>query len=172
MSEQAIEIDLGNPETGSFEAYVFFRLFDGDGGNASGRRRKPEFIDRKPVCAAFAEDAITLELFNCGQMVSDMVCVDYELVFCTRASHLPHEGFTVTHADEVESGVVDRLATTTFVPAGGASFIQIPLGPLPPRLKNIYLRACVSTLWEECPPRDQWDFARQSKVTEFHHKVA
>lgn len=157
-------VDVGTP-------FVYFQLYDGDTGSLPGRDAKPEFINRNPSCADLTPYSATLLIANSGDVASDLVIVEYKVVFCTYEGHLPQQGFSSSHAGEVESSSEEEIMNVAFVPAGGSHRVTLnfPPFPVPELLKNVYLQARVSTLWTDTPI--VWDFATDPRVTEVHVPV-
>lgn len=166
-----LTIDDDNGE-GSHEAFVFLRLHEQDVGHLHDRVGRTEFVTRKPKCVSIQDGVLFLELFNIGNMASDLITVDYQLIYCTLPSHGVTDAFTGLHAQEIESTSIDRIASASYVEAHGFAHVRINLPPPPLGLANIYFRARASTLWDAPSDMNTWDFATDLKVTEFHLRVA
>jgi hypothetical protein len=164
-------IDVDDNE-GAHEAFVLLRLHEQDVGHLHDRVGRPEYISRKPKCVEVQNGVLSLELFNIGNMASDLITVDYQLIYCTLPSHGVADAFFSSHAQEVQSTSLDRIATASYVEPHGSAFVNIVLPPPPPGLANIYFRARASTLWDAPSDMNSWDFAADRKVTEFHLRVA
>ena len=174
MGVEGSAIYIGDEDSDG-SAVVFLPLFPGDVGqaNSSVRLSKTEFQARQPLCVTdFDELGITLEIANSGQVISDVVTLEYEVVFCTAASHGALDGFTTSHASEEQSDLLAKYLSMDVVDPGSSVrhrlvFPQIGFS----NLKNVYFRARVSTLWTPSVPPDQWDFASDPSVTEAHYRV-
>jgi hypothetical protein len=173
MSENDPDIDI-DPIDYGVNARVFLKLYEQDlGGDDGGREGRSEYLDRSPACVSeFTQEGLTLEISNAGHVASDLVGIEYQLVFCTYAGHTAQEGFTVSHTQEEESSDLDKLTSADFVLPRQSIFKRILFPPCPDQLANIYFRARVSTIWARPVPRTDWNFASESSVTEAHLRIA
>lgn len=154
-------------------AFVYLQLNPQDVGDLNGRTQRPEFINRRPICISdFDQTGLTIEISNSGETISDVVTLEYQVVFCTLASHGPQEGFTTSHASEEQSDQLEKYLSMDVIDAGGAVRRRLDFPQLGfSGLKNVYFRARVSTLWSPSVPMDQWDFASDAAVTEAHFRA-
>lgn len=164
-----------NGEIGEFgTAFVYFRLYSWDVGDLTGRTLTPGFKERKPYCVQQGDlKGVMLELANAGHVMSDIVMLEYRIVFCTLAAHGPQDGFSTSHAGESQSSSLDKYLSLDAVPPLGAVTKHVPFPSWNgPGLANIYFQARVSTLWEPNVSMTQWDFATDPAVTEWHLRIA
>ncbi|MGD9738196.1 MAG: hypothetical protein AB7O56_02565 [Bauldia sp.] len=156
--------------------YVYLRLYEADNGapDASGRSQRPEFASRKPGCIRnFDATGTDLEIVNTGSVITELVLIEHQVIFCTLASHGPMEGFDTDHAGEFASMQQDAFASVDTIPPRGSVLKRIQFPEWNgQQLANIYFRARVSTLWSPDMPVEQWDFAADPTVTEYHLRVA
>ena len=174
MKEQTIHLgikgDGDNGDVGS--AYVYLPLYEGDAGSPKSRTGKVEFTTRRPKCASdFSTDGISLLIANSGLVPSDLVMIEYQLVYCTYSGHQAGDGFTISHAGEIVSAPFDSYLSIDYVPAKSAILKRIQFKPQPYPLANLYFRARVSTIWSPDMPMDKWDFAKDPAVTEVHLRL-
>lgn len=156
------------------DAWVYLKLYADDVGSLNGRTTKPEYTSRKPYCISNATtSSLWLEVSNAGILMSDLVVVEYEIIYCSFAGHGPADGFATTHAGEISSDPIDNIATAVSIPPGESIKweIRIPDPGAAAWLENLYFRARVATLWGQKLPKDRWDFATDPRVTEFHLDV-
>lgn len=169
------DLVIDENDEANIEPFIFFQLAPDDNGSTYGRTSRPEYIARTPSCVRWAPDlkSVTIVVSNAGYTASDLVVVDYQIIFCVFDRHGPQDGFTVSHAGEVDDNQFNKVINAAVVPALGSTELEIDLSQYSVRnLKNIYLRARVSTLFSEDLPYSQWDFAGDRTVTEAHHRVA
>ena len=176
MSIENLTIDPDDPEHGGIvNAYVYLRLHSRDTGAEFGPARtdRPEFVNRKPHCVSdFTRQGLTLEISNAGEVASDVVGIDYQVIFCTYSGHTATEGFTVDHAAEVQGTALEKLASSDFVPPKSLIFKRIEFPAFPyGGVANIYFRARVSTIWTTPVPKSQWDFRYDVALTEAHLRI-
>lgn len=172
--EDGTDLVIGDDDEINVEPFIFFQLAPNDNGSTYGRTSTTEYIGRKPVCVRWAHDlsSVTLIVSNAGLTASDLVVVDYQIIFCVFAAHGPRDGFTVSHAGETADNQFDKVINAAVVPALGATELTVDLSQYAvPNLFNIYLRARVSTMFSEDLPYSQWDFANDITVTEAHLRV-
>lgn len=170
--EKAYPNDQDDGDLGT--AFVYFQLTETDDGSIADRTNQKNFQDRTPWCARISLDGVSLVITNSGDVASDLVIIDYRVVFCTLETHGPADGFTADHTQEARSDSLTRFENVTYVPPRGISApINIPFPPFPaPKwLKNVYFQARVSTLWTETIPMDEWEFATDRCVTEIHLRI-
>ncbi|MGE3978033.1 MAG: hypothetical protein AB7F94_10645 [Nitrospira sp.] len=156
------------------EPWVYLKLHAQDKGQAAGRTNRSEYVKRAPHCVSnFSRNGLQIEISNAGMAASDLVVVEYELIYCSYEGHGPADGYSTIHAGEVQSTPLDRIMTAAYVPPGGsiAHYISFPEQP-GLWLRNLYFRARVVTLWEQKLPKDQWDFATDPRVTEAYIAVS
>lgn len=174
------QIEPGEPifvddEVGDFgAAFVYFRLYQNDVGSLANRTSAPEFLDRKPYCVRQGDrSSVILEIANAGHAMSDIVMLEYRIIFCTWDVHGPQDGFSTSHAGELQSSTLDEYLSLDAVPPLGAVTKHVPFPSWNgPGLANVYFQARVSTLWEPNVPMTQWDFATDPAVTEWHLRIA
>lgn len=174
MSVEGSTIHIGDEDSDG-AALVYLPLYVGDVGDASPtvRASKGEFLNRRPSCITdFDERGVTLWIANSGQIISDVVTLEYQVVFCTAASHGPLDGFTISHASEEHSDELAKFLTMDVIEPSAAvprrlDFPQLGFS----NLKNVYFRARVSTLWSPSVPVELWDFATDPMVTEAHFRA-
>lgn len=167
--ENENEGDVGSP-------YIFLPLYDGDRGsrNEVDRINRTEFINRRPFCASdFSVEGITLLISNSGLVPSDLIMIDYQVVYCTAPQHQATDGFTISHAFDQPRDPLDSYQTIDFVPPNGSiskriKFVDLSF-PIP--LANVYFRAKVSTVWHPITPIDEWNFAKDVTVIEAHLRL-
>ena len=166
-------IDLGEGE-GSVDAFPYFMVYPGDVGKLAGRTATPQFQQRRPACVTqFSTSRIVLNVSNAGLVMSDLVTLSYQIIFCTASGHRLADAWTAIHADEVESTQEEEYQSISAIPPQGAigygiEFDNIGMSSY---LCNIYFRARVQTLWEPDLPISQWDFATDPRVTEAYLRV-
>lgn len=150
--------------------WVFFRLYEDDSGSIADRTVRQEYIDRSPFCLLkLTPDEVWVEVVNLGTVMSDLVIVEYQVIYCTFEGHGPADGFSQNHAGEYASDEVSTVITAASIPAGESHLFKIDLPDKPTySLKNLYFRARVSTLWGEKPPMELWRFEDEPWVTEGH----
>jgi hypothetical protein len=178
--EDKIEIPCCGGEYGEIGSpYIYLPLFDGDNGNRFERTTKNEFINRKPFAVSnFSPKGLRLTIANSGLVPSDLVMIEYQIVYCTAQGHSAQNGFiqgqsTTVHAGEVTSNEIDSYQTIDFVPAQDAIIknIRFPDFSYIGSVYNIYFRAKVSTIWHENIPMKDWNFANDVTVVEAHLRV-
>lgn len=172
--DDRVDLAIEDNDGSNIEPFVFFQLALDDNGSTYGRTRRPEFISRTPWCVRWAHDLSSVKIIvsNAGYTASDLVVVDYQIIFCVFKDHGPQDGFTVTHAGETADNQFEKVISAAVVPALGTTEMEIDLSEYSvSNLVNIYLRARVSTLFSEDLPYDQWDFASDITVTEAHIRV-
>lgn len=152
--------------------FLYFKLYDYDTGSLTDRVKTAEFIKRKPSCVkSLTELGAEIEITNSGHVASDLVIIEWRVVFCTYEGHLPHEGFSISHYAETGSDPVDEMNSLDFIAANSAKTVRIAFPTAPLSLKNIYLQARVSLLWEPEVPMSAWDFTNDIRVTEAHREI-
>lgn len=159
----------------NIEPFIFFQLAPDDTGSLAGRTSRPEFVGRQPWCVRWSPglESVTISVTNAGMTASDLVVVDYQIIFCVYPPHGPQDGFTVSHAGEVADNQFDKVINAAVVPALGSADLVIDLTEYTfAGLANIYLRARVSTFTSEDLPYDRWDFAKDICVIEAQIRVA
>jgi len=172
--QEGSDLVIGDDDETNIEPFIYFQIAPNDDGRLPGRTGTPEFIQRTPSCVRWSPnlDSVTITVTNAGYTASDLVVVDYQIIFCIFAPHGPQDGFTVSHAGEVADNQFDKVVNAAVVPALGATELHIDLTEYSfGNLVNIYLRARVSTFASEDLPYDQWDFAHDITVTEAHIRV-
>lgn len=170
MSDTVISIGDGDKD-GEVWPFVYFKLYDYDTGSLVDRTATNEFKLRTPSCVKDISAAgVELEVTNSGQVASDLVLIDWRVVFCTYEGHQPHEGFTVSHYKETGSDPIDSALNMDFIPAKNSKCISIKFPEAPPELRNLYFQARVSLLWSPAMPKNEWDFATDICVTEAHRR--
>lgn len=178
--EEQIKIPCCGGENGEIGSpYLYLPLYDGDNGKRDDRINKPEFINRKPYAISnFTTKGLRLTIANSGLVPSDLVMIEYQIVYCTAIGHNAQDGFipgqvATIHAGEETSNEIDSYQTIDFVPPKGVIFKDIKFPPKNylPYISNIYFRAKVSTVWHESIPMELWDFANDVTVVEAHLRV-
>lgn len=178
--EEHIEIPCCGGENGDVGSpYLYLPLYDGDNGKKYDRTSKVEFINRKPLAISnFTPNSLRLNIANSGLVPSDLVMIEYQIVYCTANLHGSQNGFipgqaTTIHAGDLTSNEVDSYLTIDFVPAQGAIFKDIKFASVYyiDEVFNIYFRAKVSTVWHESIPMKDWDFANDVTVVEAHLRL-
>lgn len=169
MSQDGQDFQIGLAENPA-EAWPYLRLYDGDVGDLTDRPNYSQYIDRKPVCIRdFSRQGLQIEISNAGLAASDLIVLEYQLVYCSLGSHRPKDGFQISHAGEFSSAPIDLLQTLAYVPPQASIWLNIVFPDNPGDwLRNLYFRARVMTLWAEKPPKKDWDFATDPRVTEAH----
>ena len=155
------------------DEFVFFPLFIGDSGIKQDRPSKAEFLARQPSCKIeFTTSKLVVEVANSGTLMSNLIILEHEFVFCTLAAHGPADGFTASHAGEVSSNPIDALLTGAAVPPGGAVQFEIKVPQFNyAGLRNIFFRGRLNTLGSKPVPKQYWTFAGDPRVTEIHLSV-
>lgn len=168
-----IFIDDDNVEHNQ-DAWVFLQLYDGDVGSPVGRTTHPRYMTRTPKCIAqFTRNEIAIDVSNSGTVMSDLVIVEYEIIYCSLKTHGVADGFTAVHAGEFSPDPLDKLATAASIPAGESVRMLLKVPPISGNwLQNLYFRARVCTLWAANPPKSDWDFATDPRVTEGFLRIA
>ena len=163
----------GEGEGNVHQPYLFFPLFAGDVGRPVGRQQRSEFVNRTPAAVTnFSTAGITLLLQNSGNVASDLVLIEFQLIYCTDPRHGALDGFTLNHAAESSFLASEATDTLDFVAAGAAVVKRINFGQPPvSHLANLYFRARVSTLWDTAVPPTAWSFGREPWVTEAYYRV-
>ncbi len=150
------------------QPYLYFPIIPSDDGNPhAARTAMPGFAGRKPVSVEWklAQNTAALHIHNGGSTASDLIRVDYEIVYCTLASHQPDQGFAVNHAGESQGSTSEDLLTTDYVLPGRSVILNVKLSPFL-GVKNIYIRARVSTLFSPRVDKANWNWATDPKVVE------
>ncbi|MBD1362856.1 hypothetical protein IDJ77_03455 [Mucilaginibacter sp. ZT4R22] len=176
--EPVIEIPCCGGENGEVgNPYLFLPLYDGDIGVRYDRTTKSEFITRKPFAVSdFTQNGLNLTIANSGLVPSDLVMIEYQIVYCTAPGHNAQDGFIpgqsyTIHAGEVTSNEIDSYQTIDFVPAKNTVIKQIKFPNIGYGVYNMYFRAKVSTVWHKSVPMEEWDFATDVTVIEAHLRV-
>jgi hypothetical protein len=149
--------------------YLLLPLTVDDDGKTGSRIQKPEYINLVPYCVSWQDSSVFLTIKNIGQVASDLIKVEYQLVFCVDRGHGVAEGFTRSHAGEIAGNTRDDQRLINFVPAAGSINISLPIPVLAAPFggfANLYFRARVSTLWSRPKPTSDWDFATDVSVVE------
>lgn len=152
-------------------AIVYLKLYKGDVGLASANVRslRPEYQRRLPACVTnFSPTGLDLELSNSGRVASDLVMIDFEVVYCSFKGHGPADGFTVSHLKEDHSSAFDVLTSASFIPPLSSELHRIEFTPVDMTgITKIYFRARLSPLMgSPIPPDRKWDFLGDAAVTE------
>lgn len=147
-------------------AFLILELTELDQGDLSGRDKKSEYLQRKPHCVEWSADSLSLTITNLGKVASDLVKIEYELVFCTANQHGPNDGFNTQHAGEISSSTKDDNSFLDFIPARGKQTLTFPIELPSTQIINLYFRARVSTLWSGRKPPNEWDILTDAAVTE------
>ena len=171
-----VHFDSEDGEIGS--PYIFLSLFDGDIGRKYPRETLNEFKERKPFAVEnFTPKGLTLNISNSGLVPSDLVMLEYQIVYCTYENHGVADGFqtgsaSTIHAMEVKSPD-DAYLNIDFVPALSTipRNITFPKVSFEDDIKNIYFRARVSTIWHSPVDIKDWDFKNDVTVVEAYLKV-
>lgn len=169
--EATVNIDIGN-EGQPPAPFVYLPLYAGDVGQRTGRTARVEFATRHPACVEWNDPGeLILTVANSGAVISDLVCIEYDLVYCTFEGHGPADGFRMDHFADQASDPVASYAMSDLVPPQSEikKRITVPslFGGGFNGIANLYFRARVSTIWTSGIPRDQWDFELDSSVTEY-----
>ncbi|MFN9358507.1 MAG: hypothetical protein ACK58T_35300 [Phycisphaerae bacterium] len=161
--------------------FVYLQMSDQDlfhpplppGGHAVRSANSIEYASRKPRCVRpNGRVSVTISISNAGRTASDLVWLDYKIIFCTYLPHLPQQGFDRQHAENMAASEIDKAATINFVPAGKTIPHEIVLpANLNHEVCNIYLRARVSTIWTPRTDSLTWDPLSDFAVTEAHWSV-
>lgn len=146
--------------------FLILALFDADYGTVTGRENRPEFTNRTPSCVNWSADAVHLTVTNLGKVASDLVKIEYEIIFCTLQQHGLADAFNTQHAEELHGSTRDDKSFIHYVPPSGKWTIKIPLRIPAVTVYNIYFRARVSTLWSGQKPIKDWNFASDPAITE------
>lgn len=170
VSGDGVDIDIGD-EGEPPGPYVFLPLFADDVGSRFGRDARVEYTSRKPACVDWSSpEELFLRVGNSGGVISDLICIEYDIVYCTASVHGPADGFTVSHAAEQASDPLEKYTTLNYVPPRGTIQIRIaipaPFGNEFVGVSNLYFRARATTIWASGLPRAQWDFLADPAVTE------
>lgn len=179
--EEQIEIPCCGGENGEVGSpYLYLPLYDGDTGKRHDRTTKSEFINRKPFAVNnFTQNGLKLTIANSGLVPSDLIMIEYQVVYCTAQGHAPQDGFVLgqpvtIHAGEETSNEIDSYQTIDFVPAQKAIIKEIKFQQTPYYINwvyNIYFRAKISTIWSESVEMKDWDFANDVTVVEAHLRL-
>lgn len=171
VAEDPIELSLDGDHISDGRPFVFLQMIEDEWPYRDDRSLSDEYRMRKPACALdFTPASVRIRIHNVGKTASDLVVLDYRIILCSAAVHGPHDGFLTEHAGEIMPLPTDLFLTAELVPPGGS--IIVPLQwDAPPWLENIYLRARVSTLWEESIPPADWDPIVDPRVTEAYLKI-
>ena len=178
--EEQIEIPCCGGENGEVGSpYLYLPLYNGDIGNRYDRINKIEFIKRKPIAVSnFTQTGLRLTIANSGLVPSDLVMIEYQVVYCTASGHKDEDGFiqgqsTTIHFDEETSKEIDSYVTIDFVPAQDVIIKEIRFQPIEyiDWVYNIYFRAKVSTVWHESVDMKDWDFANDVTVVEAYLRL-
>lgn len=148
--------------------YLFFKLSAQDNGDPKAPRTTlQEYMSRKPLSVEWklADRVVLLHVTNGGAAASDLYRVDYNLIYCTWPLHKPTDGFSVTHAEEANGSSADDLLTADFLLPSVTRAVVINIEPFA-TLKNIYIRARVSTLMSPIVDKKDWNFATDPRVVE------
>lgn len=146
--------------------FLILELTKLDQGDLSDRHKKPEYLRRKPHCVVWNPGSVSLTITNLGKVASDLVKIEYELIFCTANQHGPTDGFNIQHAGEISGSTKDDNSFLDFVPPQGKRMLTIAIEPNSTRIINLYFRARVSTLWSGKKPSTEWDILKDAAVTE------
>ena len=178
--EEQIEIPCCDGENGEVGSpYLFLPLYDGDKGNRYSRINRVEFISRKPFGVKnFTPNGLSLIVGNSGLVPSDLIMIEYQIVYCTSSLHNTQDGFiagqsTTIHAGEIISNEMDSYQTIDFVPAQGTILkdIRFPSVNYLEYVYNMFFRAKISTVWHQSIPMKDWNFANDVTVVEAHLRV-
>ena len=178
--EEQIEVPCCGGENGEIGSpYLYLPLYNGDIGKRYDRTNRNEFIKRKPLAVSnFTENGLRLTIANSGLVPSDLVMIEYQIVYCTADGHRDEDGFvlgqpTTIHYDEETSKEIDSFMTIDFVPAQNVIIKEIKFLPMRDIewVYNIYFRAKVSTVWHETVEMKDWDFANDVTVVEAHLRL-
>jgi hypothetical protein len=157
------------PDKGS--PFVFFKLYETDVGHIAGRTVQKNFQIRTPSCVDMSLTEVVLLISNSGLVISDLVVLEYQFVYCVDAKHGPTDGFTISHAGEAIRKPFEDYFSLDVVPAGGSVTKHIPVPTWTGKLANLYFRVRASTIWSPKVPMDKWDFANEPSVTEAHLRI-
>lgn len=137
-----------------------------------------EYKERKPSSVRWTPNEIHLTISNVGQVASDIIRVDYQLVYCTYAGHKADEGFTQSHAQDINGSSRSKFQYLSYVSAGGSLIYVVPYSteqyeqPGWQMLRRIYFRARVTTLWAPYKEPATWDFKNDPAVVEATRDMA
>lgn len=148
--------------------YLHFKISPDDGGDPNApRTTMAGFINRKPTSIEWrlSESIVLLHVYNGGKSASDLFRVDYQIVYCTFADHKAADGFSTLHAGEADGSTAEDLLTADYLLPGKSTSIAVKLSKFA-TLKNIYVRARVSTLFSPLVPMKDWSFAKDPQVVE------
>lgn len=163
-------MDLSDVEANDGSAFVYLPVIENELFRRTIRRDLAEYQTRNPYCVDLRVDGATIRIANAGMTASDLVVLDYKVVFCTAPEHGPIDGFTVDHAGEQRPLEIEKAATAAVV-LPGSVIDQIITWEPADWAENIYLRARVSTLWSEDVPIEAWNPAEDLFVTEAYLKL-
>ncbi len=163
-------IEIGPIEELPTDPQLLFKIFAGDVGNSQERVASVEYRDRRPVCVAWDQSFpprwLDLTISNIGDIASDLVKVDYQLVYCVAKNHGLAEGFVQNHAGEVSGSTSDDYEMISFVQGRDNLTLRIDFGAPSDFIVNLYFRARLSTIWTTPLPKADWDFASDWRVVE------
>jgi hypothetical protein len=170
LNEHGVVVVDDDEKADLSSAFVFLKLYDGDNGDLTGRENRLEFVKRQPKCVKdLTPQGATLLVSNSGFVMSDIVYVTYEIVYCVDEKHGPADGFVMSHAYEQTAKSYDDYFSVNVVPPGETIAWPITFRPVDDKyLKNLYFRVRVSTLWSPEVPISLWNFRDDPAVTEAH----
>lgn len=141
-----------------------------DEGDATFRGNSTEFLTRKPICVRPLGNFIEITVNNLGDVGSDLVFLDYRLIYCADPTHRPEEGFSRSHFTEIDSPPFDTMLSATAVSARSPVIFRIPfIPPVGIRIANVYLRAKARYLFgENRTTAEEWNPIAEPSVIEAH----
>jgi len=161
--------------------HIYLPLYVGDKGVADivDRQSRNEYIIKKPFAVQdFTPTGLSLIVTNSGLVPSDLIMIEYQVVYCTSNGHGILDGFivgqtTTIHAGEQISNEVEEYQTIDFIPHNDSKKKAINFAPIEyiDSVYNIYFRAKVSTVWHKNIPMKDWNFANDVTVVEAHLRV-
>lgn len=161
--------------------YIYLPLYFGDKGAADifDRNSRDEYNYKKPFAVQnFTPNGLSLIVANSGLVPSDLIMIEYQVVYCTANGHNFSDGFiagqtNTIHAGEQTSNEIDSYQTIDFVPAQESIEKEIIFKQIPyiDWVYNIYFRAKVSTVWHESIEMKDWNFANDVTVVEAHLRL-
>ena len=144
FESHGLPIDVGNVDGDPSGAFIFLQMAASEIVQYIERSTTPEFRARTPKCVSdFDADGATVTVTDAGESASDLVLLDYKVVFCVDPTHQADQGFSISHAAEIKSSTDAYDTANVILPRSSRPFRLAWVAP--PGVVNIYLRR--SELW-------------------------